>query len=80
MNISPIQIRHEMHKNPELAFQEFKTTKLIISSVRTLPGSEELKIHTPFPTGVLFEYKISDAPFILFQKINKSVIFMLNKY
>jgi len=67
MNISPIQLRHKLHQYPELAFQEFKTTELIISSVKALPGSEELKIHTPFLTGVLFEYKVNDAPFILFR-------------
>jgi len=67
MNLSPIQLRDKLHKTPELAFQEFKTTELIISSVKALPGSDELKIHTPFPTGVLFEYKVNDAPFILFR-------------
>ncbi|GMR25400.1 MAG: M20 family metallopeptidase [Ignavibacteria bacterium] len=67
MNISPIQLRHKLHQYPELAFQELKTTELIISSVNALPGSEELIIHTPFPTGVLLEFKINDAPFILFR-------------
>ena len=67
MNISPIQLRHEMHRYPELAFQESKTTKLIISSVKALPGSDKLLMHTPFPTGVLFEYKVNDAPFSLFR-------------
>jgi len=56
-----------MHRYPELAFQEFKTTELIINSVKALPGSDEIKIHTPFPTGVLFEYKVNDASFILFR-------------
>ena len=67
MILSPIQLRHEMHRYPELAFQEFKTTELIINSVKTLQGSDELKIHTPFPTGVLFEYKVNNAAFILFR-------------
>ncbi len=66
-SLTPIQLRHNLHKTPELAFQEFKTTELIINSVKALPGSSELKIHTPFPTGVLFEYKVNDAPFILFR-------------
>ena len=67
MNISPIQLRHKIHQYPELAFQEFKTTELIISNVNDLPGSEELIIHTPFPTGVLFEYKVNDGEFLLFR-------------
>ena len=67
MNISPIQLRHKIHQYPELAFQEFKTTELIISNVNDLPGSEELEIHTPFPTGVLFEYKVNDGEFLLFR-------------
>jgi len=67
MNLSPIQLRHELHKTPEIAFKEFKTTELVIRSVKALLGSDELKIHTPFPTGVLFEYKVNDAPFILFR-------------
>jgi len=67
MNISPVQLRHKIHQYPELAFKELKTTGLIIKSIKSLPGSDELKIHTPFPTGVLFEYKVNDAPFILFR-------------
>ena len=67
MKLTPVQLRHKLHQFPELAFQEFKTTELIVSSVKALPGSEELKIHTPFPTGVLFEFKVNDAPFILFR-------------
>ncbi|MCH7771040.1 MAG: hypothetical protein IIA49_08500 [Bacteroidetes bacterium] len=66
MNLSPIQLRHELHQYPELAFQEFKTTKIIISSVKALPGSKELKIRTSFPTDVLFAYIDNCAPFILF--------------
>lgn len=66
MNLSPIQLRHELHQYPELAFKEFKTTEIIIRSVKALPGSKELKIRTSFPTDVLFEYIDNGAPFILF--------------
>jgi len=67
MIISPIQLRHKLHQNPEIAFKEFKTTEIIISSVKGLSNSEKLKIHSPFPTGVLFEYKVNDTPFILYR-------------
>ena len=67
MSITPIQLRHKLHQNPELAFNEFKTTELIINTIKSLPGSDKLKIHTPFPTGVLFEYKVDENPYLLFR-------------
>ncbi len=53
--------------NPEIAYQEFETTETIINSVKSLDGSAALKIHTPFKTGVLFEYKVNDNPWLLFR-------------
>jgi N-acetyldiaminopimelate deacetylase len=67
MKFTPIDLRHKMHQYPELSFQEFKTTELIISSVKDLSGSKKLELHTPFPTGVLFEYKVNDGPYLLFR-------------
>ena len=67
MNLTPIQLRHTLHQNPELAFREFKTTELIINSINSLDGSEKLKIHTPFPTGALVEYKVNDEDYLLFR-------------
>jgi N-acetyldiaminopimelate deacetylase len=67
LTLSPSQLRHKLHQHPELAFQEFKTTELIIESIESLSGSEQLKIHNPFPTGVLLEYKVTDDPFLLFR-------------
>lgn len=65
--ISPVELRHKLHQNPELAYNEFKTTELIINSIKSLEGSSALKFHTPFPTGVLIEYKVNENPFILFR-------------
>jgi len=67
MALSPIQLRHTLHKYPEMAFQEFKTTELIIESIKSHKESVQLTIHTPFPTGVLFEYKVNDDPYLLFR-------------
>ena len=67
MALSPIQLRHQLHKHPEIAFQEFKTTELIIENVNSLSGSDNFKVHRPLATGVLFEYKVNDGPFLLFR-------------
>ena len=63
--LTPIQLRHLIHKNPETAFKEFQTTDLIIDSIRSLPHAAVLKFHRPFTTGVLIEYKVNDDQFIL---------------
>ena len=66
-SITPVELRHKLHMNPEIAYQEFRTTETIINSISALGGSEALKIHTPFQTGALFEYKVNDDPWILFR-------------
>ncbi len=65
--ITPIELRHLLHKNPEIAFEEIKTTELIVDAVNSLPGSDLLKIHRPCRTGVLFEYTVNDKPHCLFR-------------
>jgi N-acetyldiaminopimelate deacetylase len=67
MSLTPIQLRHKMHQYPELAFEEFGTTNLIKENIIHLPNANKLKFHTPFPTGVLFEYKVNDDPYLLFR-------------
>jgi N-acetyldiaminopimelate deacetylase len=67
MVLSPVELRHKLHQNPETAYQEFKTTELIITSIKALPGSNHLEFHTPFPTGVLVEYKVNNNSFYLFR-------------
>lgn len=66
-SLTPIELRHTLHKNPEISFKEFRTTELLISLIRSLRGSDLLKIHTPFPTGLLIEYKMNENPFLLFR-------------
>jgi len=67
MSTTPIQLRHTLHQNPELAFKEFKTTELIINSINSLDGSKRLIVHTPFQTGTLVEYKVNDSEYLLFR-------------
>jgi N-acetyldiaminopimelate deacetylase len=67
MSLTPIELRHTLHQNPELAFKEFKTTELIVNSVQTIDKSKKLLIHSPFPTGVLFEYKVNNREYLLFR-------------
>ncbi|QQS37926.1 MAG: amidohydrolase [Ignavibacteriales bacterium] len=65
--ISPIELRHKLHKNPEIAYQEFKTTELISESIKNSDPKNQLKIHRPFPTGLLVEYTVNTDPYILFR-------------
>jgi N-acetyldiaminopimelate deacetylase len=67
MSLTPVELRHTLHKNPELAFKEFQTSKLIADTISSLPGSELIKIHSPFPTGLLVEYKVNDKEYLLFR-------------
>lgn len=47
-----IEFRHEMHMNPELSHQEFRTTENIASFLRTLPGIEIVPLKREI-TGVV---------------------------
>ena len=67
MKISPIELRHKLHQNPELAFHEFATTKLLIDSIKAFDPAKKIKIHTPYKTGLLAEYKINSDKYILFR-------------
>jgi N-acetyldiaminopimelate deacetylase len=65
--LTPIQLRHNLHKFPEIAFKEFETTNLLIDNITKLPGADKIKIHNPFPTGLLVEYKVNDSEYLLFR-------------
>ena len=67
MSLTPIELRHTLHKNPELAFDEVKTTKLLIDNIKGLDTFSKIKIHTPYKTGLLVEYKVNDGGFLLFR-------------
>lgn len=65
--LTPIQLRHLLHKNPEIAYQEYKTTELILKSIKAIDKSHRLKFHLPLPTGILIEYKVNESEFLLFR-------------
>ncbi len=62
--LSPVEVRHRIHANPELMFEEFQTTELLVEQLQDLEG---ITIHRPLPTGLVIEYKVNDGPFILFR-------------
>lgn len=58
------QVRKELHKIPELAFQEVKTTEFILNYLSQIPN---LHFHTfDFP-GLLVEYSQGEEDFLLFR-------------
>ncbi len=59
-----IKIRKILHQIPELAFQEFKTQALLESVLTTLHNLKIFKF--PFP-GLLVEYRVNNADFILYR-------------
>ncbi len=67
MKLNPIELRHELHRNPELSFSEFKTTKLLINWIKKTDKSRKIKIHTPYKTGLLAEYTINNKDYLLFR-------------
>ena len=67
MSLTPIELRHKLHQNPELSFNEVCTTETLIENIKGLENSEKIKIHTPYKTGLLVEYKVNEKPFIMFR-------------
>ncbi len=62
--LTPIELRHKIHQNPEIMFQEFKTTQLIEENLRNL---SKIKIHKPLPTGLVVEYTVNSGDYLLFR-------------
>lgn len=61
---SPAELRHLLHQTPELMFEEFETTKLLLAALSGLPG---LVIHRPLPTGLVVEYTVNKGDYLLFR-------------
>jgi N-acetyldiaminopimelate deacetylase len=64
MHLSPVELRHRMHQIPELMFQEYETTKLILNNLENIPG---IKIHRPIETGLIAEYSVNNGNYLLFR-------------
>jgi N-acetyldiaminopimelate deacetylase len=62
--LDPVELRHVLHKNPELMFEEFKTTELL---KRNIERMDNIKIHRPLNTGLIADYKVNDGNYYLFR-------------
>jgi len=68
MEPTPVELRHKLHSNPELAYAEFKTTNLILESINAIQGAKDiLKLHFPMHTGLLVEYTVNEGDYLLFR-------------
>ena len=62
--ITPIALRHALHQTPELMFEEFETTRLLLDAVNSIQG---LIVHRPLETGLVVEYKVNEGDYLLFR-------------
>jgi N-acetyldiaminopimelate deacetylase len=64
MLLSPKEIRHLLHQTPELMFEEYNTTKILIENIEKF---REIKIHRPLDTGLVAEYTVNNGDYLLFR-------------
>lgn len=62
--ISAVELRHLLHKIPELKFEEFETTRILSDNIKKMGN---VKIHYPLETGLLVEYTVNDGNYLLFR-------------
>jgi N-acetyldiaminopimelate deacetylase len=62
--LDPVELRHTLHKNPELMFKEFNTTELLIKNIE---GMNSIKLLRPLGTGLIVDYKVNDGSYYLFR-------------
>ncbi len=67
MILSPAELRHILHMNPELSFQEFETTRILKDNIKKFGAAGRIKIHSPLKTGLLVEYTVNGGEYILFR-------------
>jgi N-acetyldiaminopimelate deacetylase len=62
--LSPTELRHTLHKFPELMFEEFETTRILIKNI---DGMNNIKILRPLETGLIAEYRVNKGNYYLFR-------------
>jgi N-acetyldiaminopimelate deacetylase len=62
--LTPAELRHTLHQFPELMFEEYKTTEILIENIS---GMDNINILRPLKTGLIAEYKVNDGEFYLFR-------------
>src|ERR1035437_1646595 len=62
--LTPAELRHTLHQIPELMFEEFKTTEILLKNIS---GMDNIKVLRPLPTGLIAEYKVNDGDYYLFR-------------
>ena len=67
--LTPIELRHDLHQHPELALEEFRTTRILKDNISQLINHyncRECKIHSPLKTGLVVEYSpLPESDYIL---------------
>jgi N-acetyldiaminopimelate deacetylase len=63
-SLNPTELRHKIHQMPELMFEEFKTTELLVNNIE---GMNKIKILRPLETGLIAEYKVNEGGYYLFR-------------
>ncbi|UYP00607.1 amidohydrolase [Oceanotoga sp. DSM 15011] len=63
------EIRHHLHMNPEISFEEKETTKYLKNQIKALSKyyKKELKIYTPLETGLIVEYSYGEGNYVLYR-------------
>ncbi|HOT76238.1 MAG TPA: amidohydrolase [Candidatus Wallbacteria bacterium] len=68
MSLSAVELRRELHINPEPSFKEFAATSLIEENISKFSsGLDYIRILKPLPTGLIVEYRAAgrEEPFVL---------------
>lgn len=68
--ITPVELRHILHQNPEIGFNEYNTTKILETAINELAQHYNVKIEIlkPLSTGLIVKYSpINNNNYFLFR-------------